>query len=391
MVITLSNDGLDAGHVVASLSCDDPEVIIEQGSCDFGSILEGESKDNSGQPFVFSVEIGSGFRHAVFAWDIVVDDRYYTRDTVTLPLGRPEILVIDDDGGTGKEQFYLPVLDSLGLLCEVIDRDDGSLVDAWRYPCLIWFTGDQVSTTITEGDQDTLATYLDGGGKLFVTGQGIGNDIGGTAFFSDYLHAQDLGDTTARYIEGIEGDPISDGHSILVTNHRAAQSLAGENGGRVIYKHESGSGAAVAYEGDYRVVFFGFCYDGIATAPGYTTREEVMDRIMRWFGLTGVEEEVPLGPLKGGEYQLGSVYPNPARTFCRISYATPEAGSVKMGIYNVCGQRVRNLSSTAHAPGWHSVRWDGCDDRGMPAASGTYFVRLENHSRAATAKLLWLR
>jgi flagellar hook assembly protein FlgD len=43
----------------------------------------------------------------------------------------------------------------------------------------------------------------------------------------------------------------------------------------------------------------------------------------------------------------------------------------------VAGRLVRTLAAGRLPAGPHAVRWDGRDDRGRGAASGTYVARLE--------------
>ena len=69
-----------------------------------------------------------------------------------------------------------------------------------NFSIVVWFTGDDWSNTLTTTDQNNLQTYLDSGGKLFVSGSDIGWDIGGSSFYRDYLHAQYIRDDTNLYV-----------------------------------------------------------------------------------------------------------------------------------------------------------------------------------------------
>jgi hypothetical protein len=52
---------------------------------------------------------------------------------------------------------------------------------------------------------------------------------------------------------------------------------------------------------------------------------------------------------------------------------------------------VATLYSGHHAPGAHSVAWDGRDDSGRGVASGIYFVRLEARDFQASRKMVLLK
>jgi flagellar hook assembly protein FlgD len=64
---------------------------------------------------------------------------------------------------------------------------------------------------------------------------------------------------------------------------------------------------------------------------------------------------------------------------------------VRFRVYTVDGRLVRTLVSRRVEPGYHVARWDGCDDRGHPAASGVYVYRTEIGKAAFTRKMTLLR
>ena len=68
---------------------------------------------------------------------------------------------------------------------------------------------------------------------------------------------------------------------------------------------------------------------------------------------------------------------NPFRESTRIAWEMPSQSSVRLSVFDVQGRRVRTLAEGDFGPGAHDAAWDGRDDRGRPAASGSYFLRLE--------------
>jgi hypothetical protein len=90
------------------------------------------------------------------------------------------------------------------------------------------------------------------------------------------------------------------------------------------------------------------------------------------------------------EFALLPNYPNPFNAATTISFALPKSGSVTLAIYNINGQRVRNLSGVFDA-GTHAVNWNGCDDAGRPMSSGLYFSRLETNGIVKTGKMVLMR
>jgi subtilisin family serine protease len=63
-----------------------------------------------------------------------------------------------------------------------------------QYKLVMWFTGDEYSNTLTLADQANLQSYLDNGGRIFISGQDIGFDIRSGSFYQNYLHAHFLTD-----------------------------------------------------------------------------------------------------------------------------------------------------------------------------------------------------
>jgi len=90
-------------------------------------------------------------------------------------------------------------------------------------------------------------------------------------------------------------------------------------------------------------------------------------------------------------YTLEQNYPNPFNPDTWICYQLPEAGPVLLEVYNVRGQRVRNLYDADQDAGYYRIRWDGLDEGGERSASGIYFCQLRTPSCVRTIKMVLLR
>jgi flagellar hook assembly protein FlgD len=55
------------------------------------------------------------------------------------------------------------------------------------------------------------------------------------------------------------------------------------------------------------------------------------------------------------------------------------------------GQLVRTLVNRSHNVGSHETRWDGRDDRGLAAASGVYFYRIDAGRYSQTRRMVLLK
>jgi flagellar hook assembly protein FlgD len=70
-------------------------------------------------------------------------------------------------------------------------------------------------------------------------------------------------------------------------------------------------------------------------------------------------------------------YPNPFNPQTTIRFALPEAGRVRLRIFNLLGQQACELIDEDLDAGYRQVTWDGRSDRGEQVSSGVYAYTLE--------------
>jgi hypothetical protein len=75
-------------------------------------------------------------------------------------------------------------------------------------------------------------------------------------------------------------------------------------------------------------------------------------------------------------FGLEQNYPNPFNPSTSIVFSVPEAGPVRLAIYDALGREVKTLVDQAQNSGTYIVQWDGTDAGSVPVASGTYMYRL---------------
>ncbi len=97
------------------------------------------------------------------------------------------------------------------------------------------------------------------------------------------------------------------------------------------------------------------------------------------------------GELLPGEFKLYQNYPNPFNPATTIGFYLAQSGEATLGIYNVLGRRVRQVSFGRIPGGEHIYVWDGMDTGGKPAASGVYLYKLETASGTHTKKMMLVR
>lgn len=85
-------------------------------------------------------------------------------------------------------------------------------------------------------------------------------------------------------------------------------------------------------------------------------------------------------------YELGQNYPNPFNPKTVISFALPNAGPVKLVVYNVLGQEVATLVDQHMEAGNHTADWEAGE-----FSSGVYFYRLNAEKYIQTLKMMLLK
>ena len=87
-------------------------------------------------------------------------------------------------------------------------------------------------------------------------------------------------------------------------------------------------------------------------------------------------------------FALFQNYPNPFNPSTTVSYQVPQAGPVKMVIYNLAGQEIITLEDRDRQPGVYQVEWHGLDQAGSEVVSGVYFCHLHYRNQVKTIKLM---
>lgn len=81
-----------------------------------------------------------------------------------------------------------------------------------------------------------------------------------------------------------------------------------------------------------------------------------------------------------------AVHPNPFNPVAGISFKLNEPAATRIAVYNLKGQKVRDLGSENTAAGDHELAWDGKDDNGRALPAGIYLIRLDAGKQSGTIK-----
>ncbi len=121
----------------------------------------------------------------------------------------------------------------------------------------------------------------------------------------------------------------------------------------------------------------------------YSTEETAVIPHYFTYNPVGIEEEI-INP--SSLIHNLSNYPNPFNPETVISYNLLESGKVNLSIYNIKGQKVKQLINAQLSSGSYSVSWYGKDTTNKRVSSGEYFAKLKiNGEEVAVNKMLLLK
>lgn len=83
-------------------------------------------------------------------------------------------------------------------------------------------------------------------------------------------------------------------------------------------------------------------------------------------------------PILSETFELYQNYPNPFNTETTIAFSLPEAGQVKLEIYNILGEYVATVFSEYRSPGIYSV-----DYSGTTLSPGVYIYKIQTNQYQA--------
>ena len=106
---------------------------------------------------------------------------------------------------------------------------------------------------------------------------------------------------------------------------------------------------------------------------------------------TFVRSLVPTDAGAATRVLLAQGYPNPARGGMSVQYSLPQAGQVRLVVYDAAGRAVRTLADGMAPAGNHTVRWDGRKSDGGICPAGIYFYELRAGSVRLARRIALIR
>jgi hypothetical protein len=206
-----------------------------------------------------------------------------------------DTLLVDQDGDAPDVQgSYAAALTAAGVQFSTWDLAADSNLPlnlVMAHKNVVWFTGNAYPAPIAPYEA-RLRAFLDGGGRLLMSGQDILDQAAGTtAFCHDYLHidwdgTEAQNDKATAAVHGVPGSPVADGIGAVPLDHSvlgaAFEDRITPNGTALAaFTDDSGSPAALSFSGGYKVVFLAFPLEAYGNA---TDKSDLVSRVMTFFG-----------------------------------------------------------------------------------------------------------
>ncbi|MBC8174896.1 MAG: T9SS type A sorting domain-containing protein [Candidatus Marinimicrobia bacterium] len=371
LFVELTNQGIPVGEMTGDLSVDHPgvEIILDEVQFSAAGL-----SDTTISITPFELHLSEPFDPTYVGFELHLTYQEHS-DTVNfdLPLGTPEILLVNMSGELQNSGIYLDVMvDSRQVVRLWDDATEDSLEGLiCQYDHILYFTGDNAINPIPENIQDQLALHQDSSNNLLVMGQNIGNVLGSTNFYSDVLQSEYIEEHEGHIIWGNDSHPVIQGENLLINFPADCDVISPLDTAEMAYEYHDDGVAGVISETPGKLLYLGFDLSKVQpSTPISQGPEEFITMILNWFGAGLAIDTEPAGIAM--EFALYQNYPNPFNPITKISYQLPQPAFVTLSIYNLTGQLVEKLVSEQKNAGYHTVQWDASQ-----AGSGIYFYRID--------------
>jgi len=207
-----------------------------------------------------------------------------------------DTLIVDGDlGGPNVQQYYQDALTANGASYSYWDLSADPEIPVsllTSHKNVVWFTGNAYPGPISPYESE-LKAFLDGGGRLFMSGQDILDQAAGTtAFVRDYLHIAWDGsdvqnDKATAAVHGLTGNAVSDGITAVPLDHSVLNATFEDQVTPVAPATATFTDDSTAPDalnvaaGPYKVVFLAFPFEAYGTAA---QKADLMHRVLTYFG-----------------------------------------------------------------------------------------------------------
>ncbi len=108
-----------------------------------------------------------------------------------------------------------------------------------------------------------------------------------------------------------------------------------------------------------------------------------------YYDTTGIVHESSTH--KPQSMRISSAYPNPFNGRIKLVYGLVKTRQIKVEIYSLLGQKIRELFNDYQAAGEHAVFWDGRNETGQVVNSGVYLVKLTASNQQSIKRIILIK
>ncbi|MCB2220548.1 MAG: T9SS type A sorting domain-containing protein [Bacteroidetes bacterium] len=239
-------------------------------------------------------------------------------------------------------------------------------------------------------DQDKLINYLENGGNLYIESVNIGLDYENTTFF-DYLGIEFLDDGDEYEVMTLKGGCYNCTESLKfdylgdISPHYSCDKL-GSNGAALLLNSEDGKGRMFVNEqSNYKVISSSVVIAAIANDDSLSLKPYLFSEFVNYFmgynPVTALQENI-------FERLEGYSFPNPFANETTINFTIGQAKKVKIAVYTMNGQLIKNLVHRNYKPGEYNVIWDATDLSGNKVDNGWYLCKIVSGNQILTKKMV---
>jgi len=216
------------------------------------------------------------------------------------------VLLVDDDRWYNVEDHYRNALEASGVPYDMWqvpwNSSAGDIITSppattlQMYPMTVWFSASDWYQPLTPADEERLADYLEGGGRLYYNGQDyLFRTEGPNDFARDYLGVADYTeDFTSTSVVGLIGNPIGNylgPYDLFYPYKNFSDALTPTASADVAFVGQEGQPDALINIGPnpqsgglpWRTAFFAFNPDGLSSEA----LARLMQRVTGWLSWLG--------------------------------------------------------------------------------------------------------
>ncbi len=270
----------------------------------------------------------------------------------------------------------LPLLSTLGM-----------------YKVVLWYA-DDFSQNLLANNMSLISGYILGGGKLLLSSWKTPS-VFNSAFMNRFAGGASLIYDNAASLMSVYSTQypnlyVDSNKTAASWNNMLPQIYSFNGAENSIYTATMAPGsqganmsAGLRYTSTGTLVLLGFPLYYMQPEGVRGFLQQILPELIS--GSAGEDELVSMKPAS-----LNSS-PNPFNPSTSISYYNPVAGAVSINLYNLKGQKVRELLSTNLNPGAHTLVFDGLDATQQSLASGIYLLRFTYPSGEIAKKITLMK